>query len=133
MTERTRLFVYGTLRPGRAPAGLVAVVAALRVVAAARMPGRLYDLGPYPGAVRDATAPGVVHGDVVELSNSAPPLAWFDAYEGIDPAKPVDLYAREWVEVETDRGAIACWAYLLRRVPSHAAPIASGEWPGAAA
>jgi gamma-glutamylcyclotransferase (GGCT)/AIG2-like uncharacterized protein YtfP len=50
--------VYGTLRPGRAPAAVAAVVATLRPLGAARVRGRLYDLGAYPGAVPDSGAPG---------------------------------------------------------------------------
>lgn len=130
--EATRLFAYGTLRPGRAPAGLARQVATLRSVAPARMRGVLYDLGTFPGAVHEPAAPGFVHGDVVELGPQSPPLAFFDLYEEIHPAHPErSLYRRDWIAVETADGrALECWVYVLQRVPPGVPRIASGEWTG---
>jgi gamma-glutamylcyclotransferase (GGCT)/AIG2-like uncharacterized protein YtfP len=103
--------VYGTLRPGHAPPAIAAVVATLRSVAPARLRGRLYDLGPYTGAVFDPSAPDFVHGEVVETGPDSPPLAWFDAYEG-------DEFRRERHEVETASGGrLTCWSYALAHEP----------------
>jgi gamma-glutamylcyclotransferase (GGCT)/AIG2-like uncharacterized protein YtfP len=125
-----RLFVYGTLRTGREPAAIRAVARTLRRCGAARLRGRLYDLGPYPGAIADPAA-AWVHGEIVELTAASPPLAWFDAYEEFDPAQPDrGGYRRERHAVETDAGPVACWVYLLVREPAGAPRIASGEWRG---
>jgi len=112
--------VYGTLRPGHAPPAIADVVATLRRVASARLPGRLYDLGEYRGAVFDPAAPCFVQGDLVETGPASPPLAWFDAYEGSE-------FRRERHEVETANGArVACWAYALVQEPDASRLIPAG-------
>jgi gamma-glutamylcyclotransferase (GGCT)/AIG2-like uncharacterized protein YtfP len=116
-----RLFVYGTLRPGRAPAEVADAVRTLRVVASARLRGRLYDCGAHPGAIADRAAPGWIVGDVVERTAASPPLAWFDAYEG-------GTFRRERHTVETGTGAVDCWVWVLASEPSASAEIAGGEW-----
>jgi gamma-glutamylcyclotransferase (GGCT)/AIG2-like uncharacterized protein YtfP len=117
-----RLFVYGTLRPGRAPAAVAEAVRTLRVVASARLRGWLYDCGAHPGAITDRAAPGWIRGEVVERTAASPPLAWFDAYEG-------RTFRRERHAVETSAGMVECWVYVLVREPPPSARIASGEWP----
>jgi len=130
---KTALFVYGTLRPGRAPRAVRAVVATLRPVATGRVRGRLYDLGEFPGAILDEAAPGLVHGDVVELSAVSPALAWFDEYEGFDASAPErSRFVRERCEAETAAGRISCWIWVLARAPARARVIESGEWHGGA-
>ena len=83
------LFVYGTLlsaddgvagRAQRARLGREA-----RVISAARTPGRLYNLGRYPGLVLPAGPDEVVEGEVLELATPQTTLRWLDAYEGIVP------------------------------------------------
>lgn len=130
----TRLFVYGTLRPGRAPRSIAQVVATLRPIAAGRVRGRLFDLGSHPGAILDPAAPGFVRGEVVALGAASPPLAWFDDYEGIEPGAPErSAFRRERCAVETDGGErVACWVWVLGRPPTQGRVIASGEWPGRA-
>ncbi|MBI4584737.1 MAG: gamma-glutamylcyclotransferase [Planctomycetes bacterium] len=50
------LFVYGTLLPGLAPAGLLTLISRLRRLGAARVPGLLWDLGSYPCLIIDPAA-----------------------------------------------------------------------------
>ena len=126
-----RLFVYGTLRAGHEPAAIRDVVRTLRRGGAARLRGRLYDLGPYPGAIADSAADWI-HGEIVELTAASPPLAWFDAYEDCVPGAPeTGVFRRERHRVETGTGAVECWVYVLVREPPASAQIASGEWRGA--
>jgi gamma-glutamylcyclotransferase (GGCT)/AIG2-like uncharacterized protein YtfP len=127
-----RFFVYGTLRPGRAPGEVAQAVRTLRVVARARLRGRLYDCGTHPGAIADGAAPGWIVGEVVECTADSPPLAWFDAYEECVPAAPeTGTFRRERHWVETGAGPVECWVYVLVREPPAAPCIASGEWRGA--
>ena len=49
-----RLFVYGTLRPGQAPASIAAHVDRCTCLGDACIAGRLYDLRNYPGATVDS-------------------------------------------------------------------------------
>lgn len=129
MTEAPlRLFVYGTLRPAFAPASLAEVVSTFRPLGAARLRGRLYDLGPYTGAVADPSADSWVHGEIVEATAATPSLAWFDRYEDFDPAAPErSEFVRVRHSFDTAQGAVPCWVYVLARVPAGARPVASGR------
>jgi len=134
------LFVYGTLRPDRAPPALAAVTRSLRRLEPARVRGRLYDLGDHPGAVLDERA-GWIEGELVALGPASPPLAWFDAYEGYEPdrgsgPKPDDLgrslFRREQTVATAASGRlVSCWVYVCVRPPAGARRIADGIWrPG---
>ena len=123
-----RLFVYGTLRPAHAPPSLAEVVATFRPLGPARIRGRLYDLGPYTGAVADSRAESWVHGEIVEATAATPPLAWFDHYEDYEPASPErSVFLREQHMLEAARGAVPCWIYVLARIPAGARQVESGR------
>jgi putative glutamine amidotransferase len=123
------LFVYGTLRPGIAPAAVADLVAGLRIMGDARARGRLYNLGPYPGAILDAATPTHVFGVVLELP-SPPPWPRLDDYEGYDPANPAaSLYIRRRCEVElTDGSTVRAWVYEYNRPVSDSRLIPSGRY-----
>ena len=116
----TKLFVYGTLVPGReAWAHLRRWTTGEPEPDAAS--GWLYDTGRgYPGATFDASAPGLVHGVVVVLAHpDAEALVALDRYEGGE-------YER--VTIRTAAGVEAftyAWIASLDRL----APVASGRWP----
>ena len=76
------LFVYGTLLRdiGHPMAEFLARQA--RFVGDAKMPGRLYDLGPYPGMREPENVDDWVHGELYELRNAAVTL------EDDDPLTP---------------------------------------------
>ena len=115
--------VYGTLRlPAvRRRLGLAAVLVPR---GPCRLPGRLVDLGAYPGLVPGA---GTVVGELLEVT-TAEALATLDAYEGWDPAAPHEsLFRREQIELVDPAGRRA-WAYLYNRDPATARPIDGGDW-----
>ena len=116
------LFAYGTLRPGRAPVAIAAVVATLRPLGAARVRGRLYDLGPFAGAIPDRDAPAWIHGELVARTVDSPPLAWFDAYEGPGYRRVLTTA----VDARGDR--VPCWIYECARAPDASREIPGGEW-----
>ena len=146
-----RLFAYGTLRQGSAPAEIAAAVASLRSVGRGIARGRLYSLGAYPGAsfeIRGATAGGAaaavgaeriegwieIEGEVYEVPDAR---VWqeLDAYEGFEPSDPAaSLFLRREIDVRMiDGGEIAvCWAYEYNR-PAEIAlqhtASASGRYP----
>ena len=117
-----RLFAYGTLRQGSAPAEIAAAVASLRSVGRGIARGRLYSLGAYPGAsfaVRGAAEAAMtdgwieIEGEVYEVPDAR---VWqeLDAYEGFEPSDPAaSLFLRREIDVRMiDGGEIAvCWAY----------------------
>lgn len=123
-----RLFVYGTLRPGHGHPMSAWLLGRARHLGGAAMRGRLYDLGPYGGAVYadDASPPDdVVRGDVLELSagDAEAVLARLDEYEGSD-------FPRREVVVEMDSGGeVRCQAYLYAGDTEGRARVASGVWP----
>lgn len=135
------LFVYGTLKSACAGhfgcSQRERLQRESRLLGAAVMAGRLYDLGRYPG-LADAMAPGEeVHGEVVELRDPAAAFQWLDAYEGIfagapdaseyhrvqRPAWPLDAAAASLA------GTMTAWVYLYAGDWSSARRIEGGRWP----
>ncbi len=122
------LFLYGTLLPGLVRPPVAALVARLRPVGPASVPGRLYDLGPYPGLVPDPAAR--VRGELSALPDDAALLAALDEYEGYDPADPsASLYRRvETVAALDDGRAVACWVYQYNGDVGRAVRIEDGDY-----
>lgn len=86
------LFIYGTLLPGLR---LEDQMHGARFVAAAQVPGRLVDLGRYPGFLQ---GDGLVTGEVYEVDDAH--LARLDAVEGMVPGdRGASQYMREVVSV----------------------------------
>ena len=125
------LFVYGTLRPGLAPAAIAAVARTLLPLGPARVRGRLYDLGRFPAAVADASADGWIQGELVVLGPDSPPLAWFDAYEGFDPTAPeTGPFRREsGSALDASGGEVPCWIYTYVRRLDERRRLPGGAWP----
>lgn len=79
------LFVYGTLRPVlRHPAFDKHLAGHVQYIDQARCPGRLLDLGTFPGLVPPADADDEVVGDVLEVpeDDAEAVLDTLDRYEG---------------------------------------------------
>ena len=129
------LFVYGTLRPGSAPAALAQLLRSASNLGAAWVPGELYDLGAYPGAIApggDDSPEFRVHGEVLRLEGLEARLPTLDAYEGFDPASPkTSLFVRTSCTATLASGqALSCWIYLYAGAPPASARIATGRWEG---
>ena len=90
------LFIYGTLMPGLR---LDAEMHSARFMGAAQVPGRLVDVGRYPGLLRGVdSGDGTVTGEVYEVDDAH--LARLDAVEGMVPGnRAASQYWREWVTV----------------------------------
>lgn len=124
------LFVYGTLKRGRANHRVLVELGA-RFVAEARTLARrtLVDLGPYPALLdvdpeRDAAACPVV-GEVFALDDGA--LGAVDEFEGAP-----DLYRRDVVEVQLEgapaRRMTASTYVLVQRAPERPRVLRSGTY-----
>lgn len=131
------LFVYGTLMS--TAAGLLGHDMRMRlkhdsrVVGAATLPGRLYDLGDYPAMVRSHETGDVVHGELLELAAPAAALIYLDAYEGIGRgAQAVGEYVREVVPatLEGSGDVVDAWVYRYDRPSRSLHRIAGGRWTG---
>lgn len=112
-----RLFVYGTLLPGRAPAEIADVVDALKPVGKGTIRGKLYNFGDYPGVVLDDKASDEVHGEVFDLPGDPNALARLDDYEEFHPRDPEgSLFKRLRTTVTLLNGAREnCWVYVYNR------------------
>jgi gamma-glutamylcyclotransferase (GGCT)/AIG2-like uncharacterized protein YtfP len=124
------LFVYGTLLPGFVPAHMREIASRLRPVSTGSMPGRLYDLGQFPGAVFDANADTSVHGEVFQFAPERQLCKRLDAYEGFDRDFPgASLFLREKHPISLPDGThLPCWVYLYNRDPGNSVLIASGNY-----
>ena len=128
------LFVYGTLMStARAAYGRVERVRLARECAnlgAATVPGRLFDLGRYPGCIGDAPSGHLVHGEVVRLLEPDESLRWLDAYEGLQPDGGAgDEYVRErCVATLADGLRRDVWIYLYRGATTGLREITGGRW-----
>ena len=86
------LFIYGTLMPGLR---LEAEMHGARFLGAAQVPGRLVDVGRYPGLLQGE---GVVTGEVYEVDDAH--LARLDVVEDMVPGnRAASQYWREVVTV----------------------------------
>ncbi|MEK7403270.1 MAG: gamma-glutamylcyclotransferase family protein [Gemmatimonadota bacterium] len=107
----TPLFVYGTLTSLGSKHHLLK---SARAVGHATIAGRLFDLGRYPGVVRDSSRGRRVFGELYEIpANDAPRvLQKLDKYEGAGYDRK-----RAFVTLKSGRRRIA-WVYVLRRKPT---------------
>lgn len=101
-----KIFVYGTLRPGTSEPVMV--------------PGQMFDLGWFPGAVGIETDDQhFFMAEIIEVDDET--LARLDAYEGYDPRHPEhSLYLRK----EYQDGFI----YQYNGNVSGKLPVPTGDW-----
>lgn len=124
------IFVYGTLR--RDPTHDLYHLLARhgRFIGDARVQGRLFDLGAYPGMALDDTN-GFVTGELYEVAVNWPSvIARLDEYEGCssNDAEPHE-YRRELVQALRPSGEpVRAWAYVLNRDPQGLPVIESGDY-----
>ena len=125
------LFVYGSLRRASGHPMAEFLIARSRFMGAASAPGRLYDLGSYPGMVDAATEGERVRGELYELHEPEATLADLDRYEGCGPDDPPPhLFERAPVAATPDGGEPrSAWAYLYRGPLTGARHIPSGSLP----
>ncbi len=125
------VFVYGTLlRGGTRHAAMLRHVPAS--VLPATCPGRLIDLGDYPGMLLDSDARSTVAGELVCFPDAmlAAAVARLDAIEdfrgfGVDGS----LYVRRLVRVTLAGGAAhLAWTYVYAGDLRTGRPIPSGDW-----
>jgi gamma-glutamylcyclotransferase (GGCT)/AIG2-like uncharacterized protein YtfP len=121
------LFIYGTLLPGQAPAGMEAVCRCLRPRGEATVAGRLYDLGHYPGAILDGDS--LIQGQLVAVDSDQTWRA-LDRYEGCPREGEGDGLFRRVRTTATlgDGERVECWIYVYDRDPGHAPAVAGGCW-----
>jgi gamma-glutamylcyclotransferase (GGCT)/AIG2-like uncharacterized protein YtfP len=125
------LFVYGTLRRASKHPMAHYLDRHARWLGPATVPGRLYDLGPYPGVLPAADAGDQVHGDLCEMNEPDAVLARLDEYEGCPLGQPEPgLFERALATVTTEAGdSLQAWLYYYRRPVREEQRIESGIYP----
>ncbi|MGA2877746.1 MAG: gamma-glutamylcyclotransferase family protein [Bryobacteraceae bacterium] len=113
------LFVYGTLRCGSKNKFARMLADGGQFVGRARVAGRLYDLGRYPGAVPSDEADCWVDGEVWRLDDPQL-LPLLDEYEGSE-------FERAIVSVQTENAFMDCSLYWYVG-PATGRLIGSGNW-----
>ena len=130
------LFVYGTLRQGVSVPFKKKIEEEMEFVGKSQITGKLYDLGEYPGAVKERqkteadgrdnvrVVPGkhktetagrgsVIKGEVIKINNPRKVMALLDEYEGYNPKKAkTSEYLREKEQVKLENGKeVEAWVY----------------------
>lgn len=121
-TKARHLFVYGTLRSAfRNPyARLLAQDAVL--LGPARVHGRLYQLGRYPGMLAPLAPQDWVTGELYRVSAASELLPKLDEYEGPEFERVLERAHR------SARAPVKTWVYLYRGQVSEDQRIASGDY-----
>jgi gamma-glutamylcyclotransferase (GGCT)/AIG2-like uncharacterized protein YtfP len=110
------LFVYGTLRRNYDLKLKARVKDGLRYVGQAKIGAVLYDIGRYPGAVKDRKGSEVI-GDVFLVSDPAAVFPVLDKYEGKE-------FVRKKGKVRMRRGdELSAWIYWYSPDPGRKTPI----------
>jgi gamma-glutamylcyclotransferase (GGCT)/AIG2-like uncharacterized protein YtfP len=123
-----QLFVYGTLlRRSRHPMARFLADRA-RHVGAARVRGRLYDLGRYPGMTEPQAEDDWVHGDLYDLGEGTTTLAELDAYELAESPLPAYFDRRIGEATLGDGTRVAAWIWWYRGAVAENERVASGRY-----
>lgn len=127
-SDRSLLFVYGTLRRGCVNDEARRLHEECAWIGTARAGGRLCRVDWYPALVVASNGEWVI-GDVLRMTKPNMTLAWLDGYEECGPAFPrPQEYRREMIEVELAGAETRAWAYLYNRPIAGLTPILSGDW-----
>ncbi len=110
MNKQDYLFVYGTLRNDYNLKLKNQVAEDLEYVGRAKIEASLYDLGKYPGVVKEKNKNEVI-GDVFLIKNSDRTFKILDRYEG-------DKFTRDKSRVRLRSGkSIDAWVYWYNQKP----------------
>jgi gamma-glutamylcyclotransferase (GGCT)/AIG2-like uncharacterized protein YtfP len=122
------LFVYGTLMQGFQNGFARHLHANATLVGPANFRGRLYRISYFPGAIFDADAPGLVHGEIWRLHNPGDILQKLDHYEGVLPDDS-GLYIRREIPAQLANGTeILVQTFLYNRPLNTAKLVESGRF-----
>ncbi|HET6671145.1 MAG TPA: gamma-glutamylcyclotransferase family protein [Pyrinomonadaceae bacterium] len=113
------VFVYGSLRSGNAHSMSIRFPES-KFVAAAKVSGSLYDLGPYPGLLLNESH-ALVTGEVYEVND--------ELLNQLDDFEASSNYLRRQVEISLGTDRRMCWTYEPDpEFYSLSTLIESGDW-----
>jgi gamma-glutamylcyclotransferase (GGCT)/AIG2-like uncharacterized protein YtfP len=124
-----RLFVYGTLRKGFRAHGLLLRFRP-RPLGAGHVPGRLYELGDYPGAAEAVGNEDRIQGELYWLPRAEVAFKVLDNFEGFDPARPAsnEFERKETMVTLAGGRRIRAWIYRLAPTQARGRRILSGNY-----
>ncbi|HEV7350877.1 gamma-glutamylcyclotransferase family protein [Telluribacter sp.] len=129
--EKEYLFVYGTLKRGFENPFARMLPQYSSWVGEATMPGRLFQVSWYPGALYEPESSCLVHGEVFHLLNPGLLLKELDLYEEVLPVAADSLYLRREVPVMlANQIELNCWTYLYNQPVRELWPISNGCFAG---
>ncbi len=124
------LFVYGTLR--RAPDGVMHPLLQdqAEFIADATLPGALYEISGYPGAVPSSGNSTLIIGELYLIAEPEPLLRRLDDYEECSKAYPAPReYSRAQYRVSCATGdSRLAWVYAYNRPTDSLERIVSGDY-----
>ena len=96
----------------------------------ATVPGRLYDLGSFPGALPAASPEDTIHGEAYRITEPEQTFSLLDEYEGCSDADPIPhAFRRDSVIATLKSGEeLECAIYWFTGVPAEERRIASGDY-----
>ena len=122
------IFVYGTLLDAENKYG-VYLRDNSKFHSSAKVKGKLFDLGQYPGVVLYPDGDDEVHGVLLQMDDPQTILNVIDIYEGFGDDQPQpNEFIRVLADAETDRGAAICWVYIYNHPLENIAQIVSGKY-----
>jgi gamma-glutamylcyclotransferase (GGCT)/AIG2-like uncharacterized protein YtfP len=124
------LFVYGSLRSGFPSPAFQLMSPYFKLVAEAKVKGKLYDLGEYPAGI-PTTEEKYIIGELYK-ANSTEEFNWaisqLDDYEGVYPDEGEDqLYQRAVTAVFTNDKEYTAWIYWYKGDAEGKPVIESGD------
>jgi len=125
------LFVYGTLRKARNGELHPYLKQHAVFVGQAHLPGKLYQIDHYPGAIQVAAFSKLrIQGEVYRLSQPQTTLAVLDEYEECTPHFPMPHEYRRQAEtvILANGTALNAWVYWFERPVCGLKPIDSGDY-----
>ena len=131
MSGPSRLFVYGTLMQGHDNDAARRFHQEAVYMERGTIPGRLYHIGEYPGAIYDSSNRSEqIQGEIWRMKDPASTLSWLDEYEEFGAQFPApNEFIRRVLAVQPEEGYhLACYVYLYDRFTDGRAVISDGDW-----
>jgi gamma-glutamylcyclotransferase (GGCT)/AIG2-like uncharacterized protein YtfP len=126
------IFVYGTLRKQIASDMNNVLVNYGEYFSDGVMPGKLYEVCGYPGAIESSDTKDKVFGELYKLHNQKLVLTLLDEYEECSDWFPAPHeYIRKQISIELfGGGSVVAWVYLYNYSVSNLQQIKSGDYLG---
>ena len=96
------------------------------------MPGKLYEVCGYPGAIESGDANDKVFGELYKINNQKLVLARLDDYEECSDSFPMPQeYIRKPLTIElSGGGSVVAWVYLYNYDVANLEQLISGDYLG---